>query len=110
MLLKEIIITLSKIHLNKIHFLKDEIFQFEFESSNETYCIHVINKVEKISVYNVNENTRKCLTMHIRNMLLKAMIIAVQKMYLNEVYFLRNKISQFESENLKSHNDKTLTH
>jgi len=52
----------------------------------------VINKVEKMSVYNVNENIRKYSTMHVRSMLLKAMIIAMQKMHLNEIQFLKDKI------------------
>jgi len=48
--------------------------------------------------------------MHVRSLLLKTMIIAMQKMHLNKVYFLRNKISQFKLKNLRSQNVETSTH
>jgi len=96
MLLKEMIIIVLKIHLNEIYFLKDKIFQFKSESSNETYCTYVINEVKKMSVHNVSGNTRKYLTMHVRSMLLKVIIIIMQKMHSNEIYFLKNKVSQLE--------------
>jgi len=51
-------------------------------------------------VHNVNENIRKYSAMHVKSMLLKAIIITVQKMYLNEIHFLKDKIFQFESKNL----------
>jgi len=92
MLLKEIIIAILKMHLNEVHFSKNEISQLESESSSETYYTYVINEVEKMSVYNVSENTRKCLAMHVRSILLKAMIITMQKTHLNEIYFSKNKI------------------
>jgi len=43
-------------------------------------------------------------------MLLKTMIIMMQKMHLNKVHFSRNRISQFKSKKLKSQNIKTLIH
>jgi hypothetical protein len=43
-------------------------------------------------------------------MLLKAMIITVQKTHLNEIYFLKNKIFQLKFKNLRSHDDETLIH
>ncbi len=46
--------------------------------------------------------------MHIKSMLLKAMILAVQKMHLNEIYFSRCKNFQFKSENLKKYDDEML--
>jgi len=70
----------------------------------------VKNEVKKIFVHNVNEDANKCSAMHVRSMLLKTMIIAVQKMHLNEIYFSRDKISQFESKNLRSQDIETLTH
>jgi len=76
----------------------------------EIYCTYVINEVKRMSVHNVNENTRKCLTMHVRSILLKTIIITVQKIYLDEIHFLRNRIFQFESKNLRSQNVETLTH
>jgi len=63
-----------------------------------------------MSVHNVNENINTCSAMHVRSMLLKVIILAVQETYLNEVHFLRNKILQFEFENLKKHDDETLIH
>ncbi len=78
--------------------------------SDEIYCTQVINEVEKMSVHNVSENTSTCSTMHVRSMLLKIMILAVQKMHLDEVHFLRNRISRSESENLRRHDDETSTH
>jgi len=38
------------------------------------------------------------------------MILAVQKMHLNEVHFSRDRISRSESKNLKRHDDEMLTH
>jgi len=70
----------------------------------------VINKVEKISVHNVSENMSTCSAMHVRSMLLRIMILAMQKMHLNEVHFLKDRISQSESENLRRHDDETSTH
>jgi len=76
----------------------------------EIYCTYVINEVKKMSVHSVSENTRKCSAVHVRSMLLKAMIIAVQKTYLNEIHFLKDRISQFKSKNLRSQDVETLIH
>jgi len=43
-------------------------------------------------------------------MLLKVMIIMMQKMHLDEVHFSRDKISQFKSKKLRNQNVKMLTH
>ncbi len=77
---------------------------------NKIYCTQVINKVNKMSVHNVNKNTRKCLVMHVMNMLLRIMILAVQKIHLNEVHFSRNKIFQLRSTTLRRTNVETLFH
>ncbi len=82
----------------------------ESMSSDEIYCTWVINEVEKMSVHSVSENTSTCSAMHVRSMLLRIMTLAMQKMHLNEVHFSRDKISRSESENLRRHNDETLTH
>ncbi len=60
---------------------------------DEIYCTQVINKVEKISVHNVSENISTCSAMYVRSMLLKIMILAVQETHLNEVHFLKDRIS-----------------
>jgi len=78
--------------------------------SDKIYCTWVINKVEKMSVHNVSENTSMCSAVHVRSMLLKVMILAMQKMHLDEVHFSRDRISRSESENLRKHDDETLTH
>jgi len=70
----------------------------------------VINKVKKMFVYNVNENMNMCSAMHVRSMLLRIMILTVQETHLNEVYFLRNKISQLKLIILKRTDVETLTH
>ncbi len=51
-----------------------------------------------------------CSAMHIRSMLLRVKILAMQKMHLNEVYFSRDKISWSEFENLRRHDDEVLIH
>jgi len=63
-----------------------------------------------MSVHNVNENMNTCSAMHVRSMLLKIILLTVQEMHLDEVHFLRNKISQFESITLKSINIETSTY
>ncbi len=79
-------------------------------SQDKIYCTWVINEVKKMSVHNVNENMNTCSAMHVRSMLLKIMLLTVQEMHLDEVHFLRNKISQFESITLKSINIETSTY
>jgi len=68
----------------------------------------VINEVKKMSVHNVNKNMSTCSAMHVRSMLLRIMILAMQKTHLDEVHFLKDKISQFESKNLRRHDDEML--
>ena len=61
-------------------------------------------------VHSVNKNTNMCSAMHVRSMLLKIMILAMQEMHLDEVHFSKDKIFQFELTTLKSTNVETLTH
>ena len=63
-----------------------------------------------MSVHNVCENTSTCSTMHVRSMLLRVMTLAVQEMHLDEVHFLKDRISQFESITSRSTDVETLTH
>ena len=70
----------------------------------------MINEVEKMSVHNVSKNMSTCSTMHVRSMLLRIMILAVQETHLNEVYFLKDKISQLESTISKSTDIEMSTH
>ncbi len=79
-------------------------------SQDEIYCTWVINEVEKMSVHSDSENTSTCSAMHVRSMLLKVMTLAVQEMHLDEVHFLRNRISQLKSTTSKSTDVETLTH
>ncbi len=72
------------------------------KSQDEIYCIQVINEVEKMFIHNVNENMNTCSAMHVRSMLLKIITLAMQEMHLDEVHFLRNKISQLESTTSRS--------
>jgi len=78
--------------------------------SDEIYCTQVINEVEKMSVHNVSENMSTCSAVHVRSMLLRIMILAVQKTHLDEVHFSKDRISRSESENLRRHDDETLIH
>jgi len=77
---------------------------------DEIYCTQVINEVKKISVHSVSENMSMCSAMHVRSMLLRVMILAMQETHLDEVYFSRDKISQFESTTLRSTDVETSTH
>jgi len=70
----------------------------------------VINEVKKMSVHNVSENMSMYSAVHVRSMLLRIMILAVQKTHLDEVHFLRSRISRSESENLRRHDDEMLIH
>ncbi len=78
--------------------------------SDEIYYTRVINEVEKMSVHNVSENMSTCSAVHVRSMLLRIMILAVQKTHLNEVHFSKDRISRSESENLRKHDDETSIH
>ncbi len=77
---------------------------------DKIYCTWVINKVKKMFVHNVNENMSMYSAMHVRSMLLRIMILVVQKTHLDKVRFLRSRISQSESENLRKHDDEMLTY
>jgi len=68
------------------------------------------NEIEKISVHNVSEDASKHSAVHVKSMLLRAMIIMMQKMHLNEVHFLKDRISQLKSKNLRSQDIEMLTH
>ena len=70
----------------------------------------MINKVKKMSVHSINENTSMYSAMHVRSMLLRVMTLAMQKTHLDEVHFSKDRISRSESENLKRHDDETLIH
>ncbi len=70
----------------------------------------IINDVKKTFVHNVSENTSTCSAMHVRSMLLKIMTLAMQEMHLDEVHFLRSRISQLESTTSRSTDVETLTH
>ena len=80
----------------------------ESRSQDEIYCTWVINEVEKMFAHNVSENTSTCSAMHVKSMLLRIMILAVQEMHLDEVHFLRERISQFESITSRSTDVETL--
>jgi len=77
---------------------------------DEIYCIQVINKVEKMSVHNVSENMSACSAMHVRSMLLRVMTLTVRETHLDEVHFLRDRISQLKSTTLKSTDVETSTY
>ncbi len=51
-----------------------------------------------------------CSAMHVRSMLLKIMILTVQEMHLDEVHFLKDRISQFKSTTLRRTNVEMLIH
>ncbi len=63
-----------------------------------------------MSVHSISENMSTCSAMHIRSMLLKIMILAVQETHLDKVHFLKDKISQFESTTSRSTDIETLIH
>ncbi len=77
---------------------------------DEIYCTQVINEVEKMFVHNVSENMNTYSAVHVRSMLLKIMILAVQEMHLDEVHFSRDRISQLEPITSKSTDVETLIH
>jgi hypothetical protein len=88
----------------------ESLSSFIFIAIREIYCIYVKNEIEKIFVHSVSENTSKHSAIYVRSMLLKAMIIMMQKMYLDKIHFLKDRISQLESKNLRSQNVETSTH
>jgi len=88
----------------------ESLSSFIFVAIREIYYIHVKNEIEKIFVHSVSEDANKHSAMHVRSMLLKAMIIAMRKTHLNEIYFSKDRISQLKSKKLKCQNVKTLTY
>ncbi len=82
----------------------------ESRSQDEIYCTWMINEIKKMSVYSVSKNMSTCSAMHVRSMLLRIMTLAMRETHLDEVHFLRDKISQFKSTTLRSINVETLTH
>ncbi len=82
----------------------------ESRSQNEIYYTWVINKVKKMFVHNVSENISTCSAMHVKSMLLRIMTLTVQETHLNEVYFLKDKISQLKSTTSRSTDIETLIH
>ncbi len=82
----------------------------ESRSQDKIYCTWMINKVKKMSVHNVSENMNTCSAMYVRSMLLRIIILAVWEMHLDEVHFLRNRISQLESTTSKSTDVETSTY
>jgi len=63
-----------------------------------------------MSVHSVNENTSTCSAVRVKSMLLRVMILAMREMHLDEVHFLKDRISQFESTTSRSINVETLIH
>jgi len=61
-------------------------------------------------VHDVSENTSTCSAMHVRSMLLRVMTLVVRETHLNEVHFLRSRISQLKSTTSKSTDVETLIH
>jgi len=61
-------------------------------------------------VHNVSENISTCSAMHVKSMLLRIMTLTVQETHLNEVYFLKDKISQLKSTTSRSTDIETLIH
>ncbi len=80
------------------------------KSQDEIYCTWVINEVEKMFAHSINENTSMCSAMHVKSMLLRIMILAVQETHLNQVHFLKDRISQFKSTTSRSTNVETSIH
>ena len=80
------------------------------KSQDKIYCTWVINEVKKMFIHNVSENINTYSVMYIKSMLLRIMILTVWEMHLNEVHFLRDKISQFESTTLRRTDVKMSIH
>jgi len=106
----QVINDVEKMFVHSVSERKYSVNHVESMLSDEIYCTWVINEVKKMFIHNVSENMSTCSAMHVRSMLLKIMTLAMQKTHLNEVHFSRDRISQSESENLRRHNDETLTH
>ncbi len=106
----QVINNVKKMFIHNVSEWRYLVKHVESKSQDEIYCTWVINKVEKMFVYNVSKNTSICSAMHVRSMLLKVMTLAVREMHLNEVHFLKDKISQLESTTLRSTDVETSTY
>jgi len=100
----------EKVFIHSVSERRYSVDHVESMLSDKIYCTWVINEVKKMSVHSVNENMSMYSAMHVRSMLLRIMILAMQKTHLNEVYFSRDRISQSEHENLRKHDDETSIH
>ena len=100
----------KKTFIHSVNERKYSAKHVESRLQDEIYCTQVINKVEKMFVYNVSENMNTCSVMHVRSMLLKIMTLTVQEMHLDEVHFSRDRIFQFKSTTSKSTDVETSTH
>ena len=61
-------------------------------------------------IHNVSENMNTCSAVHVRSMLLRVMTLAMQETHLDEVHFLKDRISQFKSTTSRSTNVEILTY
>ncbi len=80
------------------------------KSQDKIYCTWMINEVEKMFVHHVSENMSTYSAMHIKSMLLRIMTLTVQEMHLNEVHFLKDRISQLELTTSRSTDVEMSTH
>jgi len=104
---------INKVEKTFIHSISERRYSakhVESRSQDEIYCTWVINEVEKMFIHNVSENMSTCSAMHVRSMLLRIIILAVQEMHLNEVHFSRSRISQFKSTTSRSTDVEMSTH
>jgi len=106
----QIINNVKKIFIHSVSEWRYSAKHVESKSQDEIYCTWVINKVEKMSVHHVSKNMSTCSAMHIKSMLLRIMILAMQETHLDEVHFSKDRIFQFKSTILKSINVEMLTH
>jgi len=105
----QVINDVEKMFIHSISMNKYLAKHVESKLQDETHWwTQVINDVKKMFIHNVNENTSMYLAMHVKSMLLRIMILTVQETHLNEVHFLKDKISQFELTTSKSTNVEML--
>ncbi len=79
----QVINDVEKMFIHSVNEWKYSAKHVKSRSQDEIYCTWVINEVEKMSVHNVSENMNTCSAMHVRSMLLRIMILAVQETHLN---------------------------
>ncbi len=89
----QVINDVEKMFIHSISMNRYSVKHVKDRSQDEIYCTWMINKVKKMFVHNINENMSTCSAMHVRSMLLKVMILAVQEMHLDEVHFSKDRIS-----------------